>query len=64
MGPFFILLVIFIPSAENLIGYDCAGQGLNVTTLSLTEIGDCHIEDIEPIKEEIYSCSKSQTLIR
>jgi len=37
-----------------LIAYDCTGKGLNITTLSLTEIGDCQINDIEPTKEETY----------
>lgn len=39
---------------KGLIGYDCTGEGLNVTTLSLTDIGACDIADIEPAQEEIY----------
>lgn len=38
-----------------LIGYDCAGEGLNVTTLSLTDIGDCRMENLDPKSEEIYA---------
>lgn len=42
------------PSVNGLLGYDCKGEGLNVTVLSLTDIGECQLEDIEPITEEVY----------
>jgi hypothetical protein len=48
------LLVLLAYPAMGLIGYDCAGKGLNITTLSLIDIGDCRIDDIEPTKEETY----------
>ncbi|KYM93388.1 hypothetical protein ALC62_12483 [Cyphomyrmex costatus] len=35
-------------------GYDCGTKGLNITTLSLLDIGDCDIDNIEPNQEEIY----------
>lgn len=54
-----LLIIIAITSlliapARSLIGYDCAGKGLNVTTLSLTDIGECSIDEIEPTKEDVY----------
>lgn len=35
-----------------LVGYDCAGQALNITSLSLIDIGDCDVESMEPSTEE------------
>jgi hypothetical protein len=49
-----IFLIFFATPTTNLTCYDCAGQGLNITTLSLTDIGDCNVEDIEPNKEDTY----------
>jgi hypothetical protein len=54
MDLLFIALILLITPTESLIGYDCAGQGLNITTLSLTDIGDCNVNDIEPRREEAY----------
>ena len=36
------------------MGYDCGGHGLNITSLSLLDIGDCNLEDIEPITENTH----------
>lgn len=46
--------LILLPFAAGLVGYDCGGEGLNITTLSLLDIGTCNVEDIEPRKEETY----------
>ena len=43
-----LVFVLAIVPAKGLIGYDCTGKGLNITTFSFTDIGDCSIEDIEP----------------
>jgi hypothetical protein len=40
--------------AHGLTGYDCGGHGLNITTLSLLNIEECKIDNIEPKKEEVY----------
>lgn len=40
---------------EALVGYDCGGEGLNITTLSLTNIGDCKMETWDPHSEETYA---------
>lgn len=37
---------------QALVGYDCGGQSLNVTTLSLCDVGKCEIPDLEPTKDE------------
>lgn len=36
-----------------LIGYDCRGEGLNITSLSLTEMAECQMENLEPTSEQI-----------
>lgn len=41
-------------SVNGLLGYDCKGEGLNVTVFSLTNIEECQLEDLEPITEETY----------
>ena len=40
-----IILSIITPNiiGENIIGYDCAGQGLNITRMSLLDVGECDI---------------------
>ena len=48
------LLAAICAPAYALLGFDCRGEGLNVTTLSLTDIGNCELEDLEPITEETY----------
>jgi len=49
------LFVLLIPAAiAGLTGYDCKGEGLNITTLSLLDVGECVIDNIEPIKTEVY----------
>lgn len=51
----FPLIAIFIiPTVSGLVGYDCGGEGLNITTLSLLEIGTCEMNNVEPDKTEIY----------
>ncbi|KAL6419051.1 hypothetical protein ACFW04_011608 [Cataglyphis niger] len=49
-----IILALLSSTSYGLIGYDCGGDGLNITTLSLTEIGECQLENIEPKTEEVY----------
>lgn len=52
---FFVTIVIAqLSLAFGLVGYDCGGQSLNVTTLSLLEVGRCDVPDLEPRKEEKY----------
>lgn len=49
-----ILTLIWAAATQALIGYDCGGQGLNITSLSLLDIGKCQVDDIEPQKKEVY----------
>jgi len=49
-----VLVLVLVTPALSLIGYDCTGRGLNITTLSLLNIGECNVEDIKPIREEAY----------
>ena len=41
-------------TCNGLIGYDCGGHGLNITSLSLMDIGECQLDKIEANKEEVY----------
>jgi hypothetical protein len=50
----YLLVLLFITTAQALTAYDCTGRGLNITTLSLIDIGDCEIDDIEPIEESVH----------
>jgi len=54
MNPLYQVFVILFPFASDLIGYDCGGYGLNITTLSLLDIGDCELAEIETDTMEIY----------
>lgn len=49
------LIVLTLPAVlSSLIGYDCGGEGLNITTLSLLDLATCGLEDLEPQKTEIH----------
>lgn len=45
---------LFLVLSHGLIGYDCGGHGLNVTSLSLLDIGNCEVENIEPVVTDVY----------
>lgn len=49
-----IIIVILLPAAESLVGYDCGGEGFNITSLSLLDIGECNMEYLKPKEEEVY----------
>lgn len=49
------LIVVLLPAmAYALLGYNCGGSGLNITTLSLLDIGKCDVENLEPVQTEVY----------
>lgn len=48
-----ILLLLATP-ALCMVGFDCGGRGLNITSLSLLDIGNCQVNTIEPLREEVY----------
>ena len=41
----FLIILFILNGANALIGYDCGARQLNVTTLSLKDVGDCDIPD-------------------
>lgn len=47
----FIVLLLLIVSqpALSLIGFDCGGQHLNITTVSLLGAGECNLEHKTPL---------------
>lgn len=53
---FFMLILQFgSESAEALYGYDCSDQLTNITTISLVDVGECHIEapEVETTKKSV-----------
>jgi len=49
-----MLLYVLLPPFDGLIEFDCDGHGFNITTLSLFDIGDCELAEIEISTEETY----------
>uniref|UniRef100_A0ABD2W557 Sema domain-containing protein n=1 Tax=Trichogramma kaykai TaxID=54128 RepID=A0ABD2W557_9HYME len=49
-----LTILLTLPFAYDIIGYDCEARSLNVTTLSLLSIAECDIPHIEPKIEEQY----------
>lgn len=51
----FLAAAIVLPAlSSGLTGYDCEGEGLNVTTLSLLDVGQCDLDTVEPRKDDVY----------
>lgn len=50
----FIVFLTLIALTRGLTGYNCKGEGLNITTLSLLDVGQCEFDEIEPDKSETY----------
>lgn len=49
------MLITALPAFINgLTGYDCESAGLNITTLSLLDIEQCNVENIEPEQADVY----------
>ncbi|EFN77143.1 hypothetical protein EAI_08677 [Harpegnathos saltator] len=49
-----LLVLPFVHGAFCLLGYDCGGAALNVTTISLFDIGECHPPEDRPISTTTY----------
>lgn len=49
-----ILVITLIHRVTGLVGYDCVGPSLNITTISLNDVGECNIPMIEPITSPVY----------
>lgn len=54
MFKFVAVVFSLFASTHGLTGYDCKGEGLNITTLSLLDVGYCDLENIEPNKADVY----------
>lgn len=55
------LFTIFPSFSLAIIGYDCGTSNLNITTVSLLEVGECDIPPRE-IKEEVVEIQLLQTI--
>ncbi|XP_043604673.1 uncharacterized protein LOC122577434 [Bombus pyrosoma] len=51
---YLVILFTLCGTTLDLIGYDCNGNHLNVTTISLNSIGDCNIKPIHTESQETY----------
>jgi len=54
MAPLLYAYILFLPFTVGLIKFDCGCHGLNITTLSLLDIDDYELAEIETSSEEIY----------
>lgn len=52
--PTITIITLLLSTSYGLTGYDCGGNGLNITSLSLLDIGRCEVDNIEPNKEYVY----------
>lgn len=50
----FVALLIFASSARGLVGFDCGGQHMNITSVSLLGVGDCDLTYRTPNQTDIY----------
>lgn len=49
-----LLLLILISEASGLIGFDCGGRHLNITAVSLLDVGECDLDISTPNTTEVY----------
>ncbi|XP_043277259.1 uncharacterized protein [Venturia canescens] len=49
-----LLGFLLLQEASALLGYDCAGPNLNITTISLNNVGECNVPINAPIPRETY----------
>ena len=49
-----LLLCVIISNSNAFIGYDCGFRNLNVTTLSLLEVGECELPETNVDVSEKY----------
>lgn len=47
-------IILMIRPVASLIGFDCGGQHLNITTISLLDVGDCNLNIKQPNATEVY----------
>ena len=51
---YLVIILTLIKIVYGLIGYDCNGNHLNVTTISLNSIGDCSIQPVITENQDTY----------
>ena len=51
---FWLLLCLIISITNAFIGYDCGSRNLNITTLSLLEVGECGLPEKKDNVSEKY----------
>jgi hypothetical protein len=49
---YLVIVLMLIGTTHCLIGYDCNGNYLNVTTISLNSIGDCNVQPVNTEYQE------------
>jgi len=49
-----LILIIVLSEASALIGFDCGGQNLNVTTVSLLDVGECDLKIRKPNTSSVH----------
>lgn len=49
-----LILILFLSETVALIGFDCGGQHLNVTAVSLLDVGECDLNIKKPNTTEIH----------
>jgi len=54
MNILILLLLVISQPVLSLIGFDCGGQHLNVTTVSLLGTGECNFENETPTSTNVY----------
>lgn len=53
MLSYFAILILFNPTCA-LIGFDCGGQHLNITSISLLDVGECNLNVRKPNSTDVY----------
>lgn len=49
-----LLVLVYINTVNSLIEFDCGGQHLNITTISLLDVGECNLNINQPNTTDVY----------
>jgi len=50
----FIYTVLLSPTTNGLMGFDCEGQRMNITSVSLLSVDNCDLKNNTPNSSEVY----------
>lgn len=50
----FLILSLFSTGTQSLVGFDCGGNHLNITSVSLLGAGECNLKPEVPTSTEVY----------